>query len=102
MQHSFLKPDFCGFVLSLDDRQHFVFNSKGVLVGVVILGDLTYGIGLEKLKDLVWCHEYIVRDATKNLLDFSIDNDSSELWSEIWLNFEDLTAVHWLSLVKYC
>ena len=70
MQHSFLKDDFRGFVLSIDDRQHFVFNIKGVFVGVVILGDITYGVGVENLKNFVWCHEFIISDSTNNLLDF--------------------------------
>lgn len=97
----FLKTGFHGFVLSLNDRQHFIFAPDGSLIGVVILGDLTHGIGLKTLKEYVWCHEYIVRESTKNLLDFPCDDDG-ELWSDTWLDFDDLTAMHWQNLVKYC
>ena len=101
MQHKeFLKPDFKGFVLSVTNRQHFVFDVEGMLVGVVILGDITHGIGVESLKDLVWCHEYIVRESTKNLLDFPCDDDL-ELWSDYWQNLDTVTAKQWLNLVQY-
>ena len=99
-QHkSFLKQDFKGFVLSISSRQHFIFDVECSLVGVVILGDRTDGIGLESLKDLVWCHEYITRESTENLLDFPCDDD--ELWSDTWVNLEDLTAHNWLDLIEY-
>ena len=100
MQHKeFLKDGFTGFVLSLTNRQHFIFDVKGMLVGVVILGDLTHGIGLNSLKNLVWCYEYIVRDSTENLLDFPCDE--TELWSDYWQNLETVTAKQWLNLVQY-
>ena len=76
-------------LLPVSKRQCFVFTNDSVLLGCVVLGDVTHYIGDIAGHKYITAHEYINDDLDCILIDWD------------YQTFEEITPAQWLNLVKY-
>lgn len=76
-------------LLPVSNRQCFVFTHDDVLLGCIVLGDLTHYIGDIAGHKFVYAHEYINDDMDTILSDWE------------YQCFDDITEEQWLNLVSY-